>query len=83
MTSNKPLPPVAPKRLCVTEVHGTPLNDDYYWLRDKGSVEVRDYLKAENTYTRAMMKPSEGLQKKLYREMLARIKETDTEVPYK
>jgi oligopeptidase B len=29
------------------------------------------------------MKPTEGLQKKLYDEMLSRIKETDIEVPYK
>jgi oligopeptidase B len=44
---------------------------------------VRAYLEAENAYTRAMMKPSEALQKNLYREMLGRIKETDTEVPYR
>jgi len=29
------------------------------------------------------MKPTEGLQKKLYDDMLSRIKETDVEVPYK
>ncbi|MGH8677560.1 MAG: S9 family peptidase, partial [Burkholderiales bacterium] len=38
---------------------------------------------AENAYTRAMMKPSQALQGELYREMLSRIKETDTEVPYR
>jgi oligopeptidase B len=57
--------------------------DDYHWLREKDSPEVRAYLGAENAYTRAMMRPSEPFQKKLYREMLARIKETDTEVPYR
>ena len=77
------LPPVAQKRTHTTRVHGKSLADDYWWLREKDSPEVRKYLAAENDYTRAMMKPSEGLQKKLYREMLARIKETDTEVPYK
>ena len=77
------LPPVAQKRTDVTRVHGRSLADDYRWLRKKDSPEVRKYLTAENDYTRAMMKPSEGLQKKLYREMLGRIKETDTEVPYK
>ncbi|UCH49871.1 MAG: S9 family peptidase [Betaproteobacteria bacterium] len=77
------LPPVAPKRPYVTDVHGKRLSDDYHWMRDKQSSSVRDYLSAENAYTQAMMKPSEPLQKKLYREMLARIKETDTEVPYK
>jgi oligopeptidase B len=76
-------PPVAPKRPCVMDVHGKRLSDDYHWMRNKDMPEVRAYLNAENAYTRAMMKPSQPLQKKLYREMLARIKETDTEVPYK
>ena len=77
------LPPLAPKRPYVKHVHGKRLNDDYHWMREKQSPEVRDYLEAENAYTQAMMKPSQSLQKKLYRELLARIKETDTEVPYK
>src|SRR6266851_2179054 len=57
--------------------------DNYFWLRDKKNPEVKAYLEAENAYTDAMMKPTEGLQKKLYDEMLSRIKETDIEVPYK
>jgi oligopeptidase B len=83
MTKKIPLPPVAAKHPHVSQVHGRTLSDDYHWLREKESPEVRAYLNAENAYTRAMMKPSEALQKKLYREMLGRIKETDTEVPYK
>ena len=83
MTKKIPLPPVAAKHPHVSQVHGRTLSDDYHWLREKASPEVRTYLNAENAYTRAMMKPSEALQKKLYREMLGRIKETDTEVPYK
>jgi oligopeptidase B len=77
------IPPVAPKRPYVKDVHGKRLSDEYHWMRNKDSPEVLEYLNAENAYTRAMMKPSEPLQKKLYREMLARIKETDTEVPYR
>lgn len=83
MTKNTPLPPVAPRHPHVKRVHNVRLHDDYDWLRDKQSPEVLAYLKAENAYTQAMMKPSAVLQDKLYREMLARIKETDTEVPYK
>jgi len=45
--------------------------------------EVRAYLEEENAYTDAVMKPTEAFQKKLYAEMLGRIKETDVEVPYK
>lgn len=83
MTKKIPLPPVAAKHPHLSQVHGRTLSDDYHWIREKASPDVRTYLNAENAYTRAMMKPSEALQKKLYREMLGRIKETDTEVPYK
>ena len=83
MTKKIPLPPVAPKHPYVKRVHNMRLGDEYHWMRNKQSPEVLAYLKAENAYTQAMMKPSEPLQKKLYREMLARIKETDAEVPYK
>ena len=78
-----PIPPVAPRSPVITEVHGERRSDDYHWLRDKGSRPVNTYLKAENAYTAAMMAPSLRLQKRLYREMLARIKETDVEVPYR
>src|SRR5947199_7250055 len=57
--------------------------DDYLWLRDKKNPEVKAYLESENAYTDAVMKPTEPLQKKLYDELLARVKETDVDVPYK
>jgi oligopeptidase B len=78
-----PVPPVAQRVPHVSEVHGERRVDDYHWLRHKDAPEVRAYLEAENAYTAAMMKPSEPLQRKLYREMVGRIKETDTEVPYR
>jgi oligopeptidase B len=82
-SSALPAPPVAKKVPKTTEINGRELVDDYYWLRDKQNPEVAAYLQAENAYTDAVMKPTEGLQKKLYDEMLSRIKETDVEVPYK
>ena len=57
--------------------------DNYFWLREKKNPEVIAYLEAENAYTGATMKPTEPLQQKLYTEMLARIKQTDQNVPYK
>jgi oligopeptidase B len=78
-----PAPPVAKKVPKVTEINGHKMVDDYFWLRDKNNPEVKAYLEAENAYTDAVMKPTEGLQKKLYDEMLSHIKETDVEVPYK
>jgi len=76
-------PPVAKKVPHVSEVNGHKMADNYFWLRDKPNPEVRAYLEAENAYTDAVMKPTEGFQKKLYDEMLGRIKETDVEVPYR
>ncbi|MGA8152301.1 MAG: S9 family peptidase [Terriglobales bacterium] len=75
-------PPVAKRVPHVTEINGRKLEDDYFWMRDKKNPEVRAYLEAENAYNDAVMKPTEPLQKKLYDEMLSRIKETDVDVPY-
>ncbi len=82
-TASMPAPPVAKVVPHVTEVNGRKLVDNYFWLRDKPNPEVRAYLEAENAYTDAVMKPTEGFQQKLYAEMLSRVKETDVEVPYR
>jgi oligopeptidase B len=82
-SSSLPAPPVAKKVPKTTEINGRELVDNYFWLRDKQNPEVAAYLQAENAYTDAVMKPTAGLQKKLYDEMLSHIKETDVEVPYK
>ena len=78
-----PAPPVAKKIPHVTDIHGRKLVDNYFWLRDKSNPAVAAYLRAENAYTEAVMKPTEGFQKRLYDEMLSRIQETDVEVPYR
>jgi oligopeptidase B len=78
-----PAPPVAKKVPKTTEVNGHVLVDNYFWLRDKPNPEVKAYLEAENAYTDAVMKPTEGFQTHLYEEMLSRVKETDVDVPYK
>jgi oligopeptidase B len=77
-----PVPPVARKVAKVDIVHGDARQDDYFWLRDKDSPDATAYLQSENAYTDAIMKPTEAFQDALYREMLARIKEDDTSVPY-
>jgi oligopeptidase B len=78
-----PDPPVARKVPKVDVVHGDRRVDDYHWLRDKADPEVAAYLEAENAYTDAVMRPTEPLQERLYKEMLARIQETDLSVPYR
>jgi oligopeptidase B len=76
-------PPIAKKSPKSSTIHGEKRVDNYYWLRDKKSKEVLDYLEAENAYTRAVMKPTEGFQEALYKEMLDRIEQTDLTVPYR
>jgi oligopeptidase B len=79
----RPTPPIAKRVPKVDVVHGEPREDEYSWLRDKDSPEVTAYLEAENAYTDAVMKGTEAFQDALYKEMLARIKEDDSTVPYK
>ncbi len=76
-------PPVARKAPHQVTLHGDTLVDDYFWMRNKGTPEVESYLQAELAYAKAFMKPAEGLQQKLYDEMLSRIQQTDTNVPYR
>ena len=78
-----PTPPVAKKIPKVDTVHGDLRQDDFAWLRQKDDPEVLAYLRAENDYTEAVMKPTEAFQAALYAEMLARIKEDDQTVPYR
>ncbi|HYM10675.1 MAG TPA: S9 family peptidase [Bryobacterales bacterium] len=76
-------PPVAKIVPHRATVNGEVRNDDYFWLRDRNSPDVIRYLEDENKYTAAVMKHTEPLQEKLYKEMLGRIQETDLSVPEK
>jgi oligopeptidase B len=76
-------PPVARKIPKTEVVHGAARVDDYFWLRDKTDPEVAAYLNAENAWADEVMKGTEGLQERLYKEMLGHIKETDLSVPYR
>ncbi len=75
--------PVAPVKPRYQILHDETRVDNYFWLREKSNPEVTKYLEAENAYTAARMRHTEGLQDTLYKELLGRIKETDTAVPYR
>ena len=83
MTTTSVQPPIARRQQTSTTIHGYPLVDEYAWLREKESPEVIAFLDQENAYTRAVMKPTEELQARLYDEMLSHIKETDVTVPFR
>ena len=76
-----PVPPQAPRRPQVIELHGERREDPWAWLRHREDPEVTRYLEAENAYTAAMTAHTGELRERLYREMLGRIRETDLGVP--
>ena len=78
-----PVPPHAKKIPHRTQLHGKERVDDYHWLRGATNKAVISHLKLENDYTGAMMRHTDKLQTTLYKEMVARIKETDSSVPFR
>jgi oligopeptidase B len=76
-------PPVAEKRPHTITIHGHTRIDNYFWLRERGNAEVMQYLKAEDAYTDAVMKPTVGLQNELFKEMVGHLKQTDQSAPYR
>ena len=78
-----PRAPVAPRHPQVDTLTGEVRTDDYAWMKNKRDTAVLAYLKAENTYADAMTARTAGLRDTLYREMLARLKQTDLSVPYR
>ncbi|MDQ1728656.1 MAG: oligopeptidase [Pyrinomonadaceae bacterium] len=81
--SNSLTPPMTEKKAKTTKIHDQTIVDDYFWLREKNNPEVISHLEAENAYAESLMKPTAGLQDKLYKEMVGHIKETDRSVPYR
>jgi len=76
-------PPIARREPVEHVLHADRRVDHYAWLRHEESPKVIAYLEAENAYTDALMKPTEGFQEKLYQEMLGRMLQTDLSVPYR
>ncbi|MDQ3270211.1 MAG: S9 family peptidase [Pseudomonadota bacterium] len=81
-----PSPPDAATRPHVIKApHGAQRADEYYWLRDdtRKNPEMLTYLEAENAYVDAYMAPHKALQERLYQEIVGRIKQDDSSVPYR
>jgi oligopeptidase B len=59
-------------------------DDPYYWLRDdeRKQPAVLDYLAAENAYHQARSAGLKPLENRLYDEIIARLKQDDSSVPY-
>jgi len=90
-------PPVAKQNPYKTTLHGKERIDNYHWIRltdeqklakniegwpDDQTMQVVDYIKKENEYTQIQLRHTKNLQKKLYSEIISRIKKDDVSVPY-
>jgi oligopeptidase B len=79
-----PDPPVAPKRPhLIASPHGERV-DPFYWLRDdeRRNSEVLAYLREENAYKERQLAAVKPLEDRLYTEIVARLKQDDSTVPY-
>ncbi len=79
-------PPVAERRPYTVEApHGAKRDDPYYWLRDdqREDPEMLALLRAENAYADAAMAPLQTLEATLYDELVARLKQDDSSVPWR
>jgi oligopeptidase B len=83
--STTPSPPVAQQRPHVVRSPNGDRTDEYYWLRDdtRKDPAVLEHLRAEHAYMKAMLGHTEGLQQELYDEIVSRIKQDDSTVPYR
>jgi oligopeptidase B len=85
-TAGMPKPPVAETRAHdVKAPFGATRADEYYWLRDDTREDPRllAYLAEENSYADAILASSARLKDKLYEEIVGRIKQDDSSVPYR
>jgi len=77
-------PPIAAKKpFQVTSPNGS-REDEYYWLRDdkRENAEMLAYVKAENDYADRMLAHTKALETRVYNEIIARLKQDDSTVPY-
>ncbi|MCX6182928.1 MAG: S9 family peptidase [Bacteroidetes bacterium] len=74
--------PSAKKKEHILTTHNHSRNDEYYWMNERDCKDVVEYLEEENAYANQYFSGSEGLQQKIYDEILGRIDPKEESVPY-
>lgn len=74
--------PVAPRKDQILEKHGHQRLDPYYWMRERDTQPVLDYLQAENAYAAAYFKALDPLVNSLLDEFEQRIDPNETSAPF-
>ena len=85
MPESDPKPPIAAiKPHPVASPFGV-RTDPYYWLRDdeRANPQVLAYLNEENAFRERSMARAKPLEDALYEEIIARLKQDDSTVPYR
>jgi oligopeptidase B len=84
MSESDRKPPVAAARLHEVVSPFGARTDPYYWLRDdaRANPEVLRYLEQENAFHERGMAGAKPLENALYDEIIARLKQDDSTVPY-
>ncbi|HEX6398528.1 MAG TPA: hypothetical protein VFZ95_13980, partial [Steroidobacteraceae bacterium] len=77
-------PPAAAKKHHLVSSPNGSREDEYYWLRDdqRADPEMLAYVKAENEYADHVLAHIKPLESKLYQEIVGRLKQDDSSVPY-
>src|SRR5688500_10289957 len=79
-----PQPPVAARKpFQVVSPNGN-REDEYYWLRDdkRENPQMLAYVNAENAYADAMLAHIKPLETRIYNEIIGRLQQDDSSVPY-
>ncbi len=82
MFNSNSITPKANKIPKTLSKHGKDRLDNYYWMNERETAPVLDYLNAENKYFDEVTAPQNDLREQLYNELKGRIKQTDMSVPY-
>jgi oligopeptidase B len=79
-----PQPPVAARKPHQVSSPNGSREDEYYWLRDdqRANPEMLAYVKAENDYADRMLAHIKPLESKVYQEIIGRLQQDDSSVPY-
>jgi oligopeptidase B len=80
-TTTPPVPPFAERRPHTLERPGGPLDDPYFWLRERDDPAVTTYLEAENAHAAAYLDPLSDLIGTIFEEIKGRVQEDDASAP--
>jgi oligopeptidase B len=73
LTIETDMPPAAPRKQAVRELHGETVTDDYAWMRATDDPAFREYLSAERSYYEAQTGQLKPLADRLAAEAAGRI----------